>query len=245
MIEQEKLIQSLKNEIVIITNYIKLSSEIEVDSKLIDLIKEIKKHFEKLISLLETTEIPINYINVFTNEKNEIFQYFTYRDPNFNPETSEKKLEVKNRIEELFGKVDSQLELIKFNFDFFEKLNFLKDNTVAIGANGSGKTTLSNELKKYLPQNGVVISAQKVLIIPTFSGISNSIQTNENLISSQTSDKSLRTTFNTKNDGNAYGILKMAGGEFHILLDNLLAERSAERNKRWNENEMGNPEKLN
>ncbi len=32
---------------------------------------------------------------------------------------------------------------------------------------------IANKLKQYLPQTGVVIAAQKILIIPTFSGISN------------------------------------------------------------------------
>ena len=122
-------------------------------------------------------------------------------------------------------------EKIEFNFSFFTKLGFFRDNIVAVGANGSGKTMLSNELKKYLTQNGVIISAQKILLIPTFSGISNYNSTLQKLQSNQTIDKSNRTTYTTEGNGNAYGILVQLGGEFQVLLDNLLAERSAVRNK--------------
>lgn len=242
MTEQENLIQKLKNDLIIIQNYINLCKVTEVENQLIKIISEVESHFEQLIDFLEKNTIPINYINVFKNDNIEVFQHFTYRDPNFIPENPEKKIEVKNRIEESINRIPPILELIEFNFDFFQKINFLQNNTVAIGANGSGKTTLSNELKKYLPKNGVVISAQKILIVPTFSGISNFDQTNESLKSNQTLDKSLRTTFSTKNDGNAYGILRSVGGEFQILLDNLLAERSAIRNKHWNDIEKGNTE---
>jgi len=118
-----------------------------------------------------------------------------------------------------------------FNLDFFGKLNFFNSNIVAIGANGSGKTTLSNDLKKYLQNTGVVISAQKVLIIPTFSGVSNINNTSKKLQESQTTDKSLRVTYSTENQGSSWNVIARVGGEFQVLLDNLLAERSAVRNK--------------
>ena len=96
---------------------------------------------------------------------------------------------------------------------------------------GSGKTSLSNELKKYLPQNGVVIAAQKILIVPTFSGISNETSTNQKLAETQSADKTLKTTYSTESNGNAYHIIANLGLEFKVLFDNLLAERSSIRNK--------------
>jgi hypothetical protein len=77
------------------------------------------------------------------------------------------------------------------------------------------------------------------LIIPTFSGVSNQNTTNEKLQKSQKIDKSLKVTYNTENNANSWSIMTQVGGEFQILLDNLLAERSVIRNEFFNTLENG------
>ena len=121
-----------------------------------------------------------------------------------------------------------------FNLNFHKSLGFFKNNIVAVGANGSGKTSLSNKLKSYLQNNGVVISAQKILLIPTFNSISNISAVNSRLTAIQQADKSNKSTYSTENNGNAYGILTSIGGEFQILLENLLSEKSVLVNKYFN-----------
>jgi ABC-type dipeptide/oligopeptide/nickel transport system ATPase component len=228
---QDKLFRYIETSIRQVDNQKQLSIQFEVSTETIELHDKVINHFIKIRSLLETNKLSINYINHFQNEIDYTLDLFPYRNYKINQlqpnlfEIAKKQIETHNRD------VKNQLERVNFNFNFFEKLGFLKDNIVAVGANGSGKTSLSNGLKNYLPQNGVVISAQKVLIIPTFSGISNFELTSQKLQTTQKADKSLKITYSTEHNGNSYGILTQLGGELQILLDNLLAERSSIRNK--------------
>jgi len=118
------------------------------------------------------------------------------------------------------GKFLDRCIKLEFNLDFFEKIGFFNSNVVAIGANGSGKTTLSNKFKTYLQNNGVVISAQRILLVPSFNAIANPSQTANELKQAQLRDKS------NKND-REFGHLQQ---EFSIVLKNLLAENIAAGN---------------
>jgi ABC-type cobalamin/Fe3+-siderophores transport system ATPase subunit len=209
-----------------------ISIECEVEDYSIKLNEKVIEYLKKVLNVISHIEKSVNYINLFQNDIIQILNYFPYRqqgDLNFLSDIQ--KSPIKSQIESQNEKIEKQLKLLEFNFSFFNKLGFFFDNIVAIGANGSGKTSLSNDLKKYLPNAGVVISAQKVMIIPTFSGVSNFNNTNQKLQNTQTIDKSLKVTYSTENQGNAWGIMTQIGGEFQVLLDNLLAERSAIRNK--------------
>ena len=209
-----------------------ISIECDVDEIMLDLHDKIKSHLDILKQVVTERELTINYINQFKNDLTQTLNSFPYRQQkDLIFIQAHNKDQVKKAIENQILPLEKQLKLLQFNLDFFKKLNFFSSNIVAIGANGSGKTTLSNDLKKYLPNTGVVISAQKVLIIPTFSGVSNFNNTNQKLQQSQTSDKSLKVTYSTENQGNSWGIMNQLGGEFQILLDNLLAERSVIRNQ--------------
>lgn len=229
--KQDKLLEFIDSSIGQVDNQKQLSIQYQVSDESIGLHEKVINHFKKIKSLLEANKLSINYVNQFQNEINQALELFPYRNHKSSQIQPNQIENVKRGIETYNDRISNQLELIEFNYNFFEKLGFLKNNIVAVGANGSGKTTLSNGLKKYLPQNGVVISAQKVLIIPTFGGISNYDITNQKLQTTQQADKSLRTTYSTENNGNSYHILSQLGGELQILLDNLLAERSAIRNK--------------
>jgi len=209
-----------------------ISIECEVDEIMLELHDKTAYYCDIFKQIVTERELTINYINQFETDLTQTLNYFTYRHhQNLAFIQLQNKANIKQTIEKQILPLEEQLKLLQFNLDFFKKLNFFNSNIVAIGANGSGKTTLSNDLKKYLPNTGVVISAQKVLIIPTFSGVSNFNNTNKKLQSSQVADKSLKVTFSTENNGNAYHILSQLGGEFQVLLDNLLAERSVIRNQ--------------
>ncbi|TCC88664.1 DUF4435 domain-containing protein [Pedobacter frigiditerrae] len=141
---------------------------------------------------------------------------------------------------EIIAKRDSiisHLEKSEFNLNLFSMLGFFNGNIVAVGANGSGKTSLSEKLRQYLPSSGVVISAQKLLIIPVFQGISNFEQTSAKLLQLQKVTKNFKTSYNA--DGNATDAVPAVGFEFMRLLNNLLAERSAIGNKYLNEIRAG------
>lgn len=231
MIPKETFLQTVESVIEKLTLHKEISVLCEVEPELIDLQVNTIQHFELLHEVVSNIELSDNYINQFQNDVTQTTNFFPYfNSQNLQIQNEEQKKGVKNAIEAQLANVRNQNTQMLFNYNFFKKLDFFKNNIVAIGANGSGKTTLSNDLKRYLPENGVVISAQKVLIIPTFSGVSNFSNTNQKLQQSQSSDKSLKVTYSTESNGNSWHIMTQLGGEFQILLDNLLAERSVIRN---------------
>ncbi len=231
MTEKDTLLLFIETSLNQLKQHKQISIECEVDQITIDLHDNVISHFGYIKDLVSFKDLSTNYIKQFQNDLNHTLQFFPYREHHLGSIQPQNKEGLKINIENRKLPLEKQIKLLEFNLDFFKKLNFFSSNIVAIGANGSGKTTLSNELKKHLPNNGVVISAQKVLIIPTFSGVSNINNTNQKLQQSQTADKSLKVTYSTENNGNSYSILNQLGGEFQILLDNLLAERSVMRNK--------------
>jgi energy-coupling factor transporter ATP-binding protein EcfA2 len=232
MNERDTFLQNIELALKQLSLHRQISAECNVDEIMIELHDKVIFHISNVRDIVSTTELSVNYINQFQNDINQTLNNFPYhQQQNLDFLQSQNREELKINIEYQILPLEKQLKLLQFNIDFFRKLNFFNSNIVAIGANGSGKTTLSNDLKKYLPNTGVVISAQKVLIIPTFSGVSNFNNTNQKLQTSQVADKSLKVTFSTENNGNAYHILSQLGGEFQVLLDNLLAERSVIRNQ--------------
>ena len=63
-------------------------------------------------------------------------------------------------------------DIVRYNF--YKSLNFISENTVVVGANGSGKSTLASNIKyNFNEKIGIVIPAQKLLIIPTFDSVPN------------------------------------------------------------------------
>jgi ABC-type cobalamin/Fe3+-siderophores transport system ATPase subunit len=240
MTEQETFLQFIDTCLKQLNHHKQISIKCEVDEIMLDLHDKIISHFDIVKDLISKRELSVNYIKQFQNDLNQTLNFFPYRQQqNLGFIQSQNTETLKVNIEKQLLPLEKQLKLLQFNIDFFRKLNFFSSNIVAIGANGSGKTTLSNDLKKYLPNTGVVISAQKVLIIPTFSGISNYDSTNQKLQQSQTIDKSLKVTYTTENNNTSWGIMTQVGGEFKILLDNLLAERNVIRNKFFNSIQNG------
>lgn len=232
MEQTEQAIQMIEEGIRQLTFHAKIATKLGSEQQVIDLHGEAIQTIVEVKEILSTAEIAFNYISQFQNQMTQLLNLFPYRhvtDNNF-WETIDTN-HARRAIQASEDSVRSTLSEIRFSITFFSKLGFFKNNVVAVGANGSGKTSLSNDLKRHLSQNGVVISAQKVLVIPTFGGISNINSTSQKLQGTQTADKTYKTTYSTENGGNAYSILVQMGSEFHILLDNLLAERSAVRNK--------------
>jgi len=240
MHNKELLLKSIQDSIEKINIQKEISELVNLDTKSNLIHDKILNHLNQLEEIITTKNLSENYVNQFDNDINQtvrLFPYITQTNVDFLNHTD--KTVVKSNIEKSTVSLETQLEQLEFNLDFFKKLDFFSSNIVAIGANGSGKTSLSNDLKRFLPNNGVVISAQKVLIIPTFSGVSNSNSTFERLSESQNGDKSLKVTYTTENNGNAWSIMTKIGGEFKLLLDNLLAERSEIRNKYFKTLEIG------
>lgn len=232
MSEKEALIQSIENYKMQILQHKELALNCEVNDTMITLHDKVISYYDLIKKISQATDLSVNYIKQFQSDLSQTLKFFPYLNKKLSGEINkDARLKIKLNINKQFESLNDQIYNIEFNLTFFRKLNFFKSNIVAIGANGSGKTTLSNDLKKYLPKTGVVISAQKVMIVPTFSGVSNYQKTNEKLNQSQKEDKTLKVTYSTENNSNSWSIMTRLGGEFQILLDNLLAERSVIRNK--------------
>ena len=141
-----------------------------------------------------------------------------------------------NTIESL-GNLDkiflSQIVVNIDSYHFYKSLGFAQENTVVVGANGCGKTTLANTLQKSLNvKDGIVIPAQKLLIIPTFSSTPNYAATAETYNQYQRTILNDKQTFNaSKEDDIPWTATRQYGAEFRNVLATLYSERMARRNK--------------
>lgn len=117
-------------------------------------------------------------------------------------------------------------------YTFYKKLDFVQKNTVLVGANGCGKTSLANLLKKELnKQDGIVIPAQKLLILPTFSNIPNLASARPVFEEYQSEIYTDKVTFEAKELKDfEFGIASHYGSEMVKVLGFLLGQRQVKNN---------------
>lgn len=195
-------------------------------------IREIKEDKEKDI-------IPPSYNNMLMNSFDFLSPMLNVIRQNKGDNTIENSENLdKHFLPQITANIDS--------YRFYKCLGFAQENTVVVGANGCGKTTLANTLQKSLNiKDGIVIPAQKLLIIPTFSSTPNYAATTE------TYNKYQRTILNDKQTYNAskendipYSTTIQYGSEFKTVLATLYSERMAKRNRFCDAFEKGeNPTK--
>jgi ABC-type dipeptide/oligopeptide/nickel transport system ATPase component len=219
MEEKEVLISHIETSIQKLGEHRKIAVRVEADEIILnqhDLVIEI---LNSIKSELRNPELPVNYINQFKNDIDQTLQYFAYLN---HQEIANRhdSVSIKYSIESNRDIIGQQLALLHFNLDFFTKLDFFNNNIVAIGANGSGKTSLSNKLKTYIQTNGAVISAQRILLVPTFETLYNPTRTAQELKETQLRDKSNKSSHEFSN----------LQQEFAIILKNLLADSIASGN---------------
>lgn len=192
--------------------------ELECNALTLDNIDKVISLTSKLEDKAKQGELKINYLNQFQSNLESILSTLPFRgQPNstfLTHQNAHWKSQVKNSLEQNSLNVSILYEQIEFNIDFFNKIGYFDSNVVAIGANGSGKTTLSNKFKTYLQNNGVVISAQRILLVPKFDSIANPEKTAADLRQYQLIDK-------TNKSDSGFNYLQQ---EFGIVLKNLLAD---------------------
>lgn len=127
------------------------------------------------------------------------------------------------------------------SYIFFSDLNFVQSNTVIIGANGSGKSTLATTLKSTIDErDGIVIPAQKLLIVPTFDNTPNFSNSEQEYKKYQESYSDGKTTYNASQTNDIpYSETQKYGAEYKFVLKTLLAERGYIRNIFCNKVEKG------
>lgn len=216
MIEQFlKFIEPAKDDLNI---HRQVSYEVGCNDSTLEIIDKTIAISSTLVEKVKNGDFKVNYLKQFQSHLTNIINtlpFRGYKDTNFVSQQNEQwKTQIKEQIENNTTNIVNHYHQLEFNLYFFEKIGFFNSNVVAIGANGSGKTTLSNKFKTYLQNNGVVISAQRILLVPSFNAIANPSQTASELKQAQLRDKS------NKND-REFGHLQQ---EFSIVLKNLLAE---------------------
>ncbi|MFW5721437.1 MAG: AAA family ATPase [Bacteroidota bacterium] len=208
-------IENVKNELNILRQ---IAFNLECNELTLDIFDKSIALTNNLETLAKSGNYKINYLNQFRSNLDSILGNIPMRghkDPNIVSQQNEQwRTQVKQQFENNTIQVTTLYQQLVFNIDFFEKIGFFNSNVVAIGANGSGKTTLSNKFKTYLKNNGVVISAQRILLVPSFNAIANPSQTASELKQSQTRDK-------TNKSDSGFGHLQQ---EFGVVLKNLLAD---------------------
>ena len=111
-------------------------------------------------------------------------------------------------------------DIVRYNF--YKSLNFISENTVVVGANGSGKSTLATNIKyNFNEKIGIVIPAQKLLIIPTFDSV-------PSLEKSMSDYKKFeRNTIDTKTTYNEYSSPSYDGYalDYKYILSTFFAEK--------------------
>ena len=235
---KEKLISQITHTAKQVSNNLVAAETAKADLYDLELYQQVLDYFKRLEAALPEVELAKNHFDLLQSDVATFTIYYNLTWVG----STEMPAEFANQFrEELRAKRDtisSQLEKSEFNLELFSMLGFFNGNIVAIGANGSGKTSLSEKLREYLPASGVVISAQKLLVIPTFNGISNFEQTSVKLEEMQNVKKNFKTTYNS--ESSATNAVPSLAYEFTRLLNNLLAERSAVGNKYLNQIRAGN-----
>ncbi|OFX47730.1 MAG: ABC transporter ATP-binding protein [Bacteroidetes bacterium GWC2_33_15] len=179
---------------------------------------------DRIKTIASDKSYKINYLNQYRSNIDSILNAIPLRgqkNPDIvNQQAEDWRKQVKQQFENNTVQVSNLYQQLIFNIDFFDKIGFFNSNVVAIGANGSGKTTLSNKFKTYLQNNGVVISAQRILLVPRLDTIANPSKTASELKQSQTRDKTNKNT-------DEFSYLQQ---EFGVVLKNLLADNIAAGN---------------
>lgn len=167
--------------------------------------------------------IPSSYDNILINSFDFLFPMMDVIRQNIGIESLE-------NLDKIFL---SQIVVNIDSYHFYKSLGFAQENTVVVGANGCGKTTLANTLQKSLNvKDGIVIPAQKLLIIPTFSSTPNYAATAETYNQYQRTILDDKQTFNaSKEDDIPWTATRQYGAEFRNVLATLYSERMARRNK--------------
>lgn len=128
--------------------------------------------------------------------------------------------------------VNERCSQFRNTYRIYKSVGFVEKNTVLVGANGSGKTTLANTLRDALNvADGIVIPAQKLLVVPTFSNIPTYKAVKKQFDEYQRRISDDKQTF-TVSDNNDFpsGLAREYGSEYRKVLSLLIAERVAKRN---------------
>ncbi|MGI4803242.1 MAG: AAA family ATPase [Janthinobacterium lividum] len=191
-----------------------IALESKTSEDVINIIDAITDFCKEIMRIAYDQDLKVNYLNQFEVDINQSYNFLPYKNQVNNNFIYGNERLVKEVLESYKAGIEKLYTKLSFNLYFFKKLSFFNNNIVAIGANGSGKTSLSNKLKTFIKNNGLVVSAQRILLVPQFDAINNPTTTLSELKQYQLIDK-------TNKDPSQFHFLQQ---EFSIVLKNLLAQ---------------------
>lgn len=201
-----------------------------VKTALLDLYNEVEEEIKKLKCLIETGKFSMEYANQLGADLNRFIGGFpsSYRNCERGPITlkEDEKLTFKEQQERYEPEIEKALLQFRITAEFFTSLDFFNRDLVIIGSNGSGKTSLAKHFTTHIRNNGILISAQRMLTLPAYESIRSYTTTVEHVKSIQLPDEEL-----TKRENLA--------DEFGILIEHLLADDS--RALKQNRSQRDNP----
>ena len=168
--------------------------------------------------------LPENYIKTISMNLSNIFSVLHHRGQDINTIIQQFSVprnveHTKNHFFQSMSGLKNNYNSFKFIMKLFIQFDFFENNIVLIGSNGSGKTTLANRLKSVIgKENGIIISAQRVLRVSKYTTIDSFSQTMSQLKQSRQKDKSYK-------DINQYSYMQ---NEFDTVLKNLVADNIAQ-----------------
>ncbi|MGP1436996.1 MAG: AAA family ATPase [Phocaeicola sp.] len=219
--EFEKMLKNSVSELIAIQEQCQ-NAEVKCAQSILDTVLWI----EEITRDIDTDIIPSSYDKMLINSFDFLSPLIDVIRQNIRNNTIENIANLDNFfLSQITANIDS--------YHFYKSLGFAQENTVVVGANGCGKTTLANTLQKSLNvKDGIVIPAQKLLIIPTFSSTPNYAATSETYNKYQREILDDKQTFNaSKDDDLPWTVTRQYGSEFRYVLAALYSERMARRNK--------------
>jgi energy-coupling factor transporter ATP-binding protein EcfA2 len=214
-----------------------LSIAAGVKIELLNLYNEVESGILELKATIDAGNFLMEYTNQLATDLNKIAgafpQSYGTRERGTVTLQEVEKPTFKNQQERYEPEIQKALQQFKTTAAFFTKLDFLNRDLVIIGANGSGKTSLAKHFITRIKNNGILISAQRVLILPAYDSIRSYTTTADHVKSIQLPSEELMNRENFAE-------------EFGILIEHLLADdaRALKQNRSQRDNPLPPPTKL-
>lgn len=184
-------------------------------------IPAVLEYLNKIYSDLEDKSLPSSY---YTKIQHNI-ESLNISNWNEVESNMSRSYEMSRQLES-FNIIDSLYNIYKF----YRELGYFNQNITIVGANGSGKSSLALMLKETIDErDGIVIPAQKLLLIPTFSSIPSYEKAIQTYNTYQAEYFDVKTTYDSSDT--PFTDLRKYSDEYKNVLINLISERNYIRNK--------------
>ncbi len=229
----KEIYEYIKSQVNILNSLISFKDEYQSLPIDIDVIKLLVDFLTRFGDDLTTGDMPEIFItkmrhNIESLNIQGLFPFYK----NFTDEYRRNSSFVVSRIDSAIRQLNRVKEIIS-GYDFYKSLGYVTRNSVVVGANGCGKTSLANSLTAAMDyRDGIVIPAQKLLIIPTFASVPNYDAASSEYNTYQKTVLDDKRTYNANNTGDIpYDLTQQYGAEYKKVLATLLSERLLVRNR--------------